>query len=149
MQEKYTASIWNKFQILENTEETVTEKYGKFIKANSVTAAELNPEIRKKRKPKHSDDHRVMQAREKVQQALQKYLQRLEEDDRVELEKYKTDLNSVYNTLKEEELNIKLSEIEVARRNNNHRVSCQLINKLCGRRTTRKGQLKAKHNRKE
>ena len=40
-----------------------------------------------------------MQAREKVQQALQKYLQRLEEDDRVELEKYKMDLNSVYVTL--------------------------------------------------
>ena len=85
-----------------------------------------------------------MQAREKVQQALQKYLQRLEEDDRVELEKYKMDLNSVYNTLKEEEPNIKLSEIEVARRNNNHRVSWQLINELCGRRTTSKGQLKGK-----
>ena len=54
------------------------------------------------------------------------------------------DLNSVYNTLKEEELNIKLSEIEVARRNNNHRVSWQLINEICGRRTTRKGQLKGK-----
>ena len=85
-----------------------------------------------------------MQAREKVQQALQKYLQRLEKDDRVELEKYKIDLNSVYNTLKEEKLNIKLSEIEVARRNNNHRVSWQLINELCARRTTRKGQLKDK-----
>ena len=85
-----------------------------------------------------------MQAREKVQQALQKYLQRLEEDDRVELEKYNMDLNSVYNTLKEEELNIKLSEIEVARRNNNHRLSWQLINELCGTRTTRKEQLKGK-----
>ena len=123
MQERYTASIQNKFQILENTEETATEKYGRFIKANSETAAELIPEVRKKRKPKHSDDHRVMQAREKVQQALQKYLQSLEEDDRVELEKYKRDLSSVYKSLKEEELNIKLSEVEVARRNNNHRVS--------------------------
>ena len=85
-----------------------------------------------------------MQAREKVQQALQKYLQRLEEDDRVELDKYKRDLNSVYNSLKEEELNIKLSKIEVARRNNNHRVSWQLIIELCGRRITRKGQLKGK-----
>ena len=85
-----------------------------------------------------------MQAREKVQYALQKYLQRLEEDDRVELEKYKRDCNIVYNSLKEEELNIKLSEIEVARRNNNHRVSWQLINELCGRRITRKGQLKGK-----
>ena len=75
MQERYTASIQNRFQILENTEETATEKYGKFIKANSETAAELIPEVRKKRKPKHSDDYRVMQAREKVQQALQKYLQ--------------------------------------------------------------------------
>ena len=89
MQERYTASIQNKFQILENTEETATEKYGRFIKANSEKAAELIPVVRKKRKLKHSDDHRVMQAREKVQEALQKYLQRLEEDDRVELEKYK------------------------------------------------------------
>ena len=96
--QEYTTSIWNKFQILENTEETTTEKYGSFIKANSETATELIPEVRKKRTPKHSDDHRVMQAREKVQQVLQKYLQRLKEDDRVELEKYKMDLNSAYNT---------------------------------------------------
>ena len=85
-----------------------------------------------------------MQGREKLQQALQKYLQRLEGDDRVDLEKYKMDLNSVYKTLKEEELNIKLSEIEVPRRNNNHRVSWQFINELWGRKTTRKGQLKGK-----
>ena len=45
---------------------------------------------------------------------------------------------------KEEELNIKLPEIEAARRNNNHRVGWQLINKLCGRRITREGQLKGK-----
>ena len=85
-----------------------------------------------------------MQAREKVQQALQKYLQRLEEHDRVELEKYKRDTNIVYYSLKEEKLNIKLSEIEVARKNNNHRVSWQLINEICGRRIIRKGQLKGK-----
>ena len=141
---RYMASIWNKYQILENTEETATEKYGRFIKTNSETVAELNPEVRKKRKPKHSDDHRVMQAREKYSRALQKYLQRLEKDERVELEKYKRDINSVYNSLKDEELNIILSEIEVARRNNNHRVHWQLINELYGRRITRKGQLKGK-----
>ena len=60
MQERYTASIQNKFWILDNTEETATEKCGRFIKANSETVAELIPEVRKKRKPKHSDDHRVM-----------------------------------------------------------------------------------------
>ena len=149
MQGRYTVSIQNKFQILENSEETATEKYGRFIKANWETAAELVPEVRKKKKPKHSDDYKVMRVREKVQQVLEKYLQRLEEDDRVELEKYKMDLNSVYNTLKEKELNIKLSQIEAARKNSNQSASWQLINELCYRRTTRKGQLKGKTQHKQ
>ena len=56
----------------------------------------------------------------------------------------KKELEKVYDTVLSEELNDKVTQIEETNRYNKHHVSWKLINKITGRKATKRGILKGK-----
>ncbi len=102
IQQRYTLTVRNRFQILEN--ETNEERYNRFVKANEQTMEECVPKkerVRKSLRAKHPD---IIASREAAVDAHDKFIQEETSENR---EKWKEALQNLYNTydrLKEEDL---------------------------------------------
>ena len=133
----------NRFQPLQDEVETASEKYSRFIKATQDAAEEVIP-VRKKEKITYfSNDAQVSRARSQIEEAYAKYqLDTNDEENWRNYKEAKKSLGEAYDHVKEEDLTNKLREVENAHINCKHGKSWKLINKISGRLTTRKGQIK-------
>ena len=144
LQKKYTVEVRNRFQPLEDVEETATEIYDRFVKANSEAAEQVIPVKKRSRKICFSSDNRVSSARNVVQQNYNIYQQETTEANRLNYKRAKKSLEETYNLVSEEDLTRKLLQVEKAHVNCKHGESWKLINEITGRRTSARGQLEGK-----
>jgi hypothetical protein len=141
LQSQYTIKVCNKFQPLQDIEESATEEYARFIKANEEATKEVIPVLKTVRKANVSNDPRVNKARDNIKEAYSLYEQDISEESRLTYKETKTKLGEAYNLVTEEDLGKKLKEVETAHANCKHGLSWKLINDITGRKASKKGQL--------
>ncbi|XP_015753298.1 PREDICTED: uncharacterized protein LOC107333054 [Acropora digitifera] len=141
LQKQYTVKIRNRFSALQTAEETATECYQRFIDANREVTELLIPKVKKVQKAQPSEDPRVGAAREKVKATSRTYQQITSEDNRLDQEQAKKELEVAYNKVTKEMLRKKIKEVETAHINRQHGLAWKLVNDISGRRETQKGQI--------
>ncbi|XP_072017053.1 uncharacterized protein [Amphiura filiformis] len=142
LQQQYTIEVRNRFQPLEDINENATERYERFISATAEATEKIIPVRKKIRKACFSSDHRVTTARQKIKKTYETYQECTTEDNRLSNNQAKSELAGAYNQAIEDDLNIKLREVEMAHDNCKHSQSWRLINDITGRKSSMKGQLK-------
>ena len=142
LQEKYAVEVRNRFEVLEDEEESATNKYDRFIKANKEAAEKFIPLRKRAKRTRFSSDPRVTKARDEIKHAYEVYQHNTTEENRAEYKKAKESLEDVYNLVIEEDLNRKIEEVETAHANAKHGQSWRLINDITGRKAAAQGQLK-------
>ena len=141
LQERYTLTVKNRFHALTIENESATEEYERFIRANEEAAKEVLPQIKGTRRQQRSDDIRLSKDREVVEEAFEKYQQNPDEASRELLRKARTNLYEKYDELEEENISMKINQIENAQHDNQYKLSWKLINEISGRKASRKGQI--------
>ena len=134
--------VSNRFQPLEDADESATEKYESFITANKEAAEKSIPVRKKARQVQFSRDTRVIEARKKINDAYNAYQEDTSEEKRLIYKQAKRSLETTYSDVVEEDLTSKLKEVEMAHVNSKHGQSWRLINDISGRKASAKGQLK-------
>ncbi|XP_072015018.1 uncharacterized protein [Amphiura filiformis] len=141
----YTIEVHNRFEILEDMEETATDKYSRFIAANKEAAEKIIPAKKRSRRANFSRDPRVIKARDHIRETYEEYQLDTTDCKREEYKKAKKNLDDAYNEVIEADLNGKLQEVERAHVNSKHGESWKLINDITGRKACSTGQLKEIH----
>ncbi|XP_072037323.1 uncharacterized protein [Amphiura filiformis] len=124
LQQQYAIEVRNRFQPLEDINENATERYERFISATAEATEKIIPQDRTSR--------RLMRHNQEC----------TTEDNRLSYNQAKSDLAGAYNQAIEDDLNIKLREVEMAHDNCKHSQSWRLINDITGRKSSMRGQLK-------
>ena len=127
LQKQYTVKIRNRFSALQTAEETATECYQRFIDANREVTELLIPKVKKVKKAQPSEDPRVGAAREKVKATSRTYQQITSEDNRLDQEQAKKELEVAYNKVTKEMLCKKIKEVETAHINSQHGLAWKLV----------------------
>ncbi|XP_072050156.1 craniofacial development protein 2-like [Amphiura filiformis] len=109
IQKMYAIEVHNRFEILENIEETATDKYSRFIAANKEAAEKIIPAKKRSRRANFSRDPRVIKAREHIRETYEAY--QLDTTDladckREEYKEAKKNLDDAYNKVIEGDLNV-------------------------------------------
>ena len=137
LQEKYAVEVRNRFEVLEDEDESATDKYDIFSKAYKEAAKKTIPLRKRAEKTRYSSDPKVTKARDEINHAYVVYQHSTIEENRAEYEKETESLEDVYSLVIEEDLNSKIKEVETAHANSKHGQSWSLINDI-----TAHGQLK-------
>ena len=143
LKDLYTVTIRNTYESLCMDNETISETYANLVRVNEETAEELLPKKKRKRE-KVSDDPRVVKVRKETQSASERYCQKPTEHNRKKMQMCKNKLQETYDTIKEEELDMMIREVEEADEKSKHKESWHIINQITGRKTTKQGIIKAK-----
>ena len=114
LQEKYAVEVRNRFEVLGVEEESATDRYDIFIKANKKAAEKIVPLRDRPKRTRFSSDPGVIKARDEIKDAYVIYQQNTTEGNRAKYKKAKDSLEEVYNLVIEEDLNSKIKEIETA-----------------------------------
>ena len=142
LQQKYTIAVRNRFNVLSpEIDETATERYERFIKANEEAAKECLAEIQPVRKKRNCNDKRVKAARQNVEKAYDKFSNSITDSNRKSLREAESSLSSNYRTVAEEDLSNKIDQIDKAQNEHSYNQSWKLINEISGRRAGKKGQI--------
>ena len=99
------------------------------------------PVVKRKKSIKKCDDSRIRKARDKVDKEFTLYAKTTTESNRINLKEARANMEDCFNTVQEEELSAKISEIDKAQHENKYKLSWKLINEISGRRSSRKGQI--------
>ena len=75
LQEKSAVEVRNRFEVLEDKEESATDKNDRFIKANKEAAEKIIPVRKRAKKTRFSSDPRVAKARDEIKDAYSVYQQ--------------------------------------------------------------------------
>ncbi|XP_072022739.1 uncharacterized protein [Amphiura filiformis] len=142
IQKRYTIEVHNRFEILEDMEETATDKYSRHIAANKEAAEKIIPAKKRSRRANLSCDPRVIKARDQIRETYEVYQLDTTDCNREEYKKAKKNLDDAYNKVIEVDLSGKLREVERAHVNSKHGESWKLINDITGRKACSTGQLK-------
>ena len=89
-----------------------------------------------------SNDPRVANARNKINEAYKDYQQDTSDENRQVYKQAKRELEEAYNSVTEEDLSNKLKEVKMAHANSKHGQSWWFINDITARKASAKGQLK-------
>ena len=103
----------------------VSKDYEHFIEAH-IEATKILPKKVKEKRKKASADTRIVDAREKVNQAFRIYSASPTSDNELLLQEQKR-------SLQEEEIADMVQKLELAHHTNQHKLSWQLINNITGR----------------
>ena len=95
LQELYSIEVRNRFQPLENADESATGKYERFITANKEAAEKLIPVKKKARKVQFSNDTQVIEARKMINDAYNAYQQDTSEEKRLIYKQAKKSLETI------------------------------------------------------
>ena len=140
----YTIRIKNRFESLCNSNETISETYNNLINANKETAKELIPSKQKSKKKRIAKDMRVVEARQKVEEASIVYFREPSDENRESMQQHKDGLRQIYDEIQEEELDKLLAKVESANEEAKHKESWRLINEITGPKTIKTSLIKAK-----
>ena len=142
LQKLYTVEVHNRFQPLEEVDESATDRYQRFVNAHKEAAEKVIPLKKRTKRVQFSNDQRVALARNKITEAYTEYQQDTSDEKREVYKTAKDALKETYTIVMEEDLNNKLKEVETAHVNSKHGQSWKLIDEITGRKTSAKGQLK-------
>ena len=142
LQKQQTTEVRNRFQSLDKLDETATERYDRFIKANKEAAQKITPIRRRTHKANISNDPRETVAKENINKAYVVYQKETLDENRLKHKATKENLEEAYNLVEEEMLASKLKKVENAHANCKHGLSWELINNISGRKVPMRGQLK-------
>ena len=82
LQEKYAVEVRNRFEVLGVEEESATDRYDRFIKANKEAAEKIVPLRNRAKKTRFSSDPRVIKARDEIKDAYVIYQQNTTDGNR-------------------------------------------------------------------
>ena len=143
MKDLYTVTIRNKFESLCTEHESITQTYAHLITANQKTAEELLPPKRKKKREKTSTDPRIVIEREKLTRASKVCYENPTELNREKINKCKRNLQDMYDSKEEEDLDKMIRSVEEANFKCKHQQSWRIINDITGRKTSKQSMIKA------
>ena len=141
LQEKYSVEVRNRFMALADKNQTATEQYGHFIQVNKDVTAAVVPPITRKKPLQINNDPRVVLVRNKAKEKHQNYLIDTSEENRLDYEQAKREIDNTYSALLKEQLEDKIKRIEDADINGKHGQSWKLINEVTGRKASVQGKL--------
>ena len=156
LQDQYTMEVVNRFQPLgeeEEGEEEVSEeeedvrnvgrrgvsatmRYQHFIEANSKTMKSLT-KVKRGKKSRHSNHPDVVEARKKVEGSHEKYIRGKSDELKDSLKAAQAQLFKVYDRLREEELEGKISEVEATSDRKRHGEAWKIVSEISGRRKSK------------
>ena len=145
LQELFSVTVENGYAELYDEAQNATEKYENLIQSNEEAAEKLIPKRKKKRKKKTSDDPRIVETRQKVQEAFAKYQKDPTTNNQIELQAQKQSLQTMYDQCMEEELEEQIRKVESLATEYKHRESWKIVNEISGRNKSKKGILEGKN----
>ena len=141
LQEKYSVEVRNRFSALADENQTATEQYGHFIQVNKDVTAAVVPPLTRKKALQINNDPRVVQVRNKAKEKHWNYLIDTSEENRLDYEQAKREIDNTYAALLKEQLEDNIKRIEDVDINGKHGQSWKLINKVTGRKASVQGKL--------
>ena len=138
----------NIFEILNKNKDcggSATYLYGNFVKANDETSNLLIPKKEKLKIKIISEDTRIIDARDKVSVAFSIYSKTPTDSNQDTLRHAKQKLQSDYDNIESEELDRDIQGIEQANNPSKHAASWKLINKINGRKLSKRCIIKARN----
>ena len=145
LQELYTISVQNRFAVLAEEGDDVTNSYGKFVQANQEATEKLIPEKKKKKKNELAENPRVRSARQELQNVSVEYQLNPSAENQIKLQGRKDLLAEAYNNIREEEISEMITQVENADAERKHGESWRIINLITGRKSSKKGMIKARN----
>ncbi|XP_062577713.1 uncharacterized protein LOC134239565 [Saccostrea cucullata] len=139
LQKKYTVAVKNRFQIL--MDESNSERYEKFVKANQEAMKECLPKRAKIKKSLRSLDPRVSEARQKAQEAQRQYESSKTDEDKDLWSVAVNNLYQAYKLAQEEELAEQIQGIETAHGEQRYGEAWKVVNEITGRKKAKEGQV--------
>ena len=139
LQERYTVTVKNRFNALCQANESATQIYDHFVKANKESAEEFLPCKEKTKNTNIAKDPRVEQARKNVVTTFENFQNNPVNANQAKLQVEKDKLQQVYDSIREEELAETLNRIEAEDRHFSQKKSWKIINEVSGRKTTKSG----------
>ena len=133
--------VRNRFRALADENQTATEQYGHFIQVNKDVTAAVVPPLTRKKPLQINKDPRLVQARNKAKEKHWNYLIDTSEENRLDYEQAKREIDNTYAALLKEQLEDKIKRIEDTDINGKHGQSWKLINEVTGRKASIQGKL--------
>lgn len=145
IQQLYNVQVKNRYAELNiETDDNVTNTYQNFIKANEEAASNLLSIKKQSKRKNTANDHRIQSARQNVKDAFVTFEANTSINNHTVLQQEKDKLKTTYDEVFEEELDGMITQVEEANSRMQHAESWKLINKISGRKTTKKGIIKGK-----
>ena len=145
---EYSIMTRNRFEILNKNKDcdgSATSLYENFVKANDETSNLLIPKKEKLKIKIISEDTRIIDARDKVNVAFSIYSKTPTDSNQDTLRHAKQKLQSEYDNIESEELDRDIQGIEQANKLSKHAASWKLINKITGRKLSKRCIIKARN----
>ena len=133
LQERYAVEVKNRFDLLTTEDQTATERYQSFIKANDETSKFLLPKKEKKKRSTIACDPNVVAAREELKQRSNEYHKEACEENRISVQEGKQKLESAYISAQEKLLDSQVQELEGYSEQGRHAKSWAMINTITGK----------------
>ena len=147
LQQRYTVQVQNRYAELcaEAENDDVTSTYKNLITANNEAATKLIPTKTRSKRKVTSDDPRIINARNRVNNAFAKYETDPSDINHDVLKQEKANLKLNYDLAFEEELEHLIAKVEDADIRAQHAESWKLINEISGRKSAKTGMIKGKN----
>ena len=139
LQQTYTIAVKNRYEILE--EDDNNTRFDKFVEANKESMVECIPKRPKKKSALRSSDPRVVEARGKAEEAKMTWEALQSDDNRNAWKQALKNLYSVYDQVKEQELEECINKIEATHGEQQYGEAWKTVNDITGRKRSKEGQV--------
>ena len=139
LQENYTVAVNNRFQVL--ADESNSERYEKFVKANQEAMEDCLPKRAKHKKSLRSSDDRVSTARQEALEARSQYELSKKDEDKELWTEAVNNLYQTYTLVQEEQLAEQIQGVESAHGAQKYGEAWKVVNEITGRKKAKEGQV--------